>query len=120
MKAQWRFPIALAALVIGVALTYSLIFRENSTLPSGFVQGNGRVEAEQVEIAPMIAGRVDNVRATEGSLVAAGDLLVEMDTDELSAALDRAWAEVALARQTRAEAEAVVVQRQSEVASGSA
>ena len=54
------------------------------------------------------------VRRAEGDLVAAGDVLVEMDTDELSAALDRAMAEVALAEQTKAEAEAVVIQRQSE------
>ncbi|MCB4458570.1 HlyD family secretion protein, partial [Leisingera sp. McT4-56] len=60
------------------------------------------------------AGRVDRVLAAEGSLVAAGDILVEMDTDELSAAHDRAKAEAALARQTKTEAEALVVQRQSE------
>jgi HlyD family secretion protein len=51
---------------------------------------------------------------TEGSLVAPGDILVVMDTDELSASLDRAKADVALARQSKAEAEAIVLQRESE------
>lgn len=105
--------VAIVLLLAGAA-TYVSVFENNEGLPAGFVQGNGRIEAEQVDIAPTIAGRVARVMAAEGSLVASGDVLVEMDTDELSAALDRAKAEVALARQTKAEAEAVVVQRQSE------
>ncbi|MEM8957678.1 MAG: HlyD family efflux transporter periplasmic adaptor subunit [Pseudomonadota bacterium] len=77
--------------------------------------GNGRIEAEQVEIAPKTAGRVDRVFAAEGALVETGETLVEMDTDELNAQLDRANAEIALARQGEAEAEAIVLQRQSEL-----
>ena len=103
-----------AVLLLAAAVAYVFFSENREELPAGFVQGNGRIEAEQVEIAPTIAGRVARVMAAEGSLVASGDVLVEMDTDELSAALDRAKAEVALARQTKAEAEAVVVQRQSE------
>ena len=106
--------LAAAALLIAGAATFMFISESQEGLPAGFVQGNGRIEAEQVEIAPTIAGRVERVLAAEGSLVASGDVLVEMDTDELSATLDRAKAEVALARQAKAEAEAVVVQRQSE------
>ncbi len=106
--------VAVGLLIAGGAIYMSTAKNENS-LPVGFVQGNGRIEAEQVEIAPTIAGRVEKVKVSEGKLVAAGDLLVEMDTDELTAALDRAKAEVALARQTKAEAEAVVVQRESEL-----
>lgn len=105
---------ALAA-VIAAAAGFAFLSEDEQSLPEGFVQGNGRIEAEQVEIAPTIAGRVDQVLAAEGSLVAPEDLLVEMDTDELSATLDRARAEVALARQTKAEAEAVVIQRASQV-----
>ncbi len=104
----------LAGLVIAGALLYVVVAEDGDELPAGFVQGNGRVEAEQVEIAPTNAGRVAKVTATEGSMVAAGQILAEMDIDELSAALDRARAEVALANQTRAEAEALVVQRESE------
>jgi HlyD family secretion protein len=106
--------LAATVLLIAGAATYVFISQSHERLPAGFVQGNGRIEAEQVEIAPTLAGRVAQVMAAEGSLVAAGDVLVEMDTDELSAALDRAKAEVAVARQAKAEAEAMVVQRQSE------
>ncbi|MES0863413.1 HlyD family efflux transporter periplasmic adaptor subunit [Ruegeria sp. SCPT10] len=114
MKKYSFVYLALAALVIAGTLLYSIVSNSNDQLPDGFVQGNGRIEAEQVEIAPTIAGRVENVLAAEGAMVAIGDVLAEMDIDELSAALDRAKAEVALALQTRAEAEALVLQRQSE------
>ncbi len=106
--------LAASALVVAVIAAYLTVAENGNQLPAGFVQGNGRIEAEQVEIAPMIAGRVAKVIVSEGGLVSAGDLLVEMDTDELAAALDRAEAEVALALQTKAEAEAVVLQRESE------
>ncbi|MBO6759070.1 MAG: efflux RND transporter periplasmic adaptor subunit [Roseibium sp.] len=111
-----RIALALTALLLmGGAVAYYLVTQNNEDLPAGFVQGNGRIEAEQVEIAPKIAGRVDQVLAAEGDLVETGTVLVEMDTDELQAAHDRAKAEVALARQTKAEAEAVVLQRKSEL-----
>lgn len=105
---------AAAAVLLVAAAMYLFVSDDSGDLPDGFVQGNGRIEAEQVEIAPARAGRVAQVLAAEGSLAASGDVLVVMDTDELSAAYDRAKAEAALARQTKAEAEALVVQRQSE------
>lgn len=104
-----------AALLILAGAAFVFFSQDKGSLPDGFVQGNGRIEAEQIEIAQTIPGRVEKVLVAEGSLVEAGDLLVEMDTDELVAALDRAKAVVALARQSKAEAEAVVVQHESEL-----
>ncbi|WP_281995027.1 HlyD family secretion protein [Ruegeria faecimaris] len=114
MRKNVRAILTAIALLLAGAAVYFFVAEDSDELPAGFVQGNGRIEAEQVEIAPTFAGRVARVMAAEGSLVASGELLVEMDTDELSAALDRASAEVALARQTKAEAEAVVIQRESQ------
>ncbi len=112
---QWKNIILIVtALLLAGAAAVMVSQKDNDALPPGFVQGNGRIEAEQVDIAPTVAGRVAKVLAAEGSMISPGDVLVLMDTDELSAALDRALAEVALARQTKAEAEAVVVQRESE------
>ena len=115
MKTKTNVVLTAVAILLAGAATYVLSQKKDEELPAGFAQGNGRIEAEQVEIAPTIAGRVAKVTAREGSLVVPGDILVEMDTDELFAALDRAKAEVALAHQTKAEAEAVVVQRESEL-----
>jgi HlyD family secretion protein len=110
--------VTIAVLAAGVAAligTWIYTSDQSEGLPEGFAKGNGRIEAEQIEIAPTMAGRVATVLASEGSLVAPGDILVTMDTDELAAMFDGAMAEVALARQSKAEAEAVVVQRQSEL-----
>ena len=115
MKMGTGAILAAIALLLAGAAAYVFTSKNGEELPAGFVQSNGRIEAEQTEIAPTLAGRVARVMAAEGDMVASGDVLVEMDTDELSATLDRAKAEVALARQTKAEAEAVVVQRQSEL-----
>ncbi|WP_209506000.1 MULTISPECIES: HlyD family efflux transporter periplasmic adaptor subunit [unclassified Ruegeria] len=115
MKKNSLIFLALAALAMVGVVVYSLVSENGSQLPDGFAQGNGRIEAEQIEIAPTLAGRVESVMAVEGGMVATGDVLAEMDSDELSATLDRAKAEVALAHQTKVEAEALVVQRKSEL-----
>ncbi len=105
---------AIALLGVAAIGIYAYTAENSEGLPTGFVQGNGRIEAEQVEIAPKTAGRVEYVFAAEGTLVSPGDTLVTMDIAELEAAQDWAKAQVALARQAKAEAEALVVQRQSE------
>ncbi|MEL6997869.1 MAG: biotin/lipoyl-binding protein, partial [Pseudomonadota bacterium] len=104
--------VALTAAIVIVAISTAAYFwglHDRETLPTGLTQGNGRIEAEQIDIASKISGRVMRVLAEEGGLVEAGATLVEMDSDELAADLDRAKAEVALARQTRAEAQAIVI-----------
>jgi len=53
---------------------------------------------ESVVIAPEIAGRLSRIRFNEGDRVKAGDVLVEIDSVILRAELDKARAEVALAR----------------------
>lgn len=115
MRLSRAVQLVAAFAAIAAAGAYFFVSRDRAGLPTGFVEGNGRIEAEQVEIAPTAAGRVARIFAREGDLVSLGDLLVEMDTDELSAAHDRAMAEVALAEQAEAEAGAVVIQRQSEL-----
>lgn len=109
---------SIAAIFLAVAAAagaWMYVSGRPEPLPDGFVKGNGRIEAEQIEIAPTVAGRVVSVMASEGSLVSPGEILVIMDTDELSAMLDRANAEIALAHQSKAEAQAVVLQRESEL-----
>lgn len=86
-----------------------------SEVPDGITVGNGRLEADQVDISPKTPGRVVDILASEGELVAKDQVLARIDTDELMANLDRAKAEVALARETRSEAEAIVLQRESEL-----
>jgi HlyD family secretion protein len=84
-------------------------------LPPGIAKANGRLEAEQVEIATKYQGRIAVVLAKEGDLVDVGQILARMDTSELDAQLLEAKAKVVKAEHEKTEAEAVIVERQSEV-----
>lgn len=84
-------------------------------LPDGLATGNGRIEADQVDISTKIAGRVQNVSVKEGDLVKVSQVVARIDTAELDAQLLKARADVAQAESTVAEAQTVIVQRQSEL-----
>ena len=87
----------LAVVVLAVLAAVSYFWwkkQHTSELPAGIVSGNGRVEATQTDIAAKHAGRVTEVRVREGDLVAAGQVLVTMDTSELDAQLANAEAKV--------------------------
>lgn len=95
----------------------------------GFVNGNGRIEATEIDIATKVAGRVSNIAVQEGDFVQAGQLLATMETrsmqaqreeaearrQQTQAALDGARAEVALRDSDRVAAEALVEQRKSDL-----
>src|SRR5271166_6489045 len=83
-------------------------------LPAWITQANGRLEAEQVEIATKYPGRVAVVLAKEGDMVDAGQVVARMDTAELEAQLHSAEAKVRQAEFEQAMVEAVIVQRDSE------
>lgn len=109
-----RILYALLAIVV-LAVGSVWIFSDGDGIPEGIVWGNGRLEADQVDIAAKLSGRVAEILAAEGDMVSAGQRLAAMDVAELEAAHDRALAETALAEEQLAEAEALVIQRESEL-----
>ncbi|SFL39702.1 HlyD family secretion protein [Nitrosomonas aestuarii] len=80
----------------------------------GIVSGNGRIEADQVDIASKYTGRVQEILVHEGDMVQPGQVLAKMDTAELDAEIDKAKAQLAEAEAAIKQAEAEIVQRQSE------
>jgi len=84
-------------------------------LPPYIASANGRLEAEQVEIATKFAGRIAVVLAKEGDMVHAGDVLARMDTDELQAQLRAAQAQVVRAQHEKVMAETIIASRESEL-----
>ncbi len=101
---------ALLVLLVGLVVVSWQRQRVN-TVTAGFVQGNGRLEATQIDIATKLPGRLKSVMVREGDTVLAGQLLAEMDVASLDAALREAQAGVRRAENARTTAEAVAVQR---------
>jgi HlyD family secretion protein len=83
-------------------------------LPSGIASGNGRIEADPIDIATKFAGRVAELRVDEGDAVAAGQIVAVMDTRDLAASLHKAEAQEQQAQKSVQEAEASVAQMRSQ------
>jgi len=107
----WLVAVGLAVLVGVVWLNVRAPAEDG-----GFVRGNGRIEATEVDVASKFAGRVEEIRVNEGDFVRAGDVIARMDVKSLLAQLAQARAEVANARSARQTAIALVAQREADVA----
>ncbi len=99
---------------LGFGGWYYLTFIKQS-VPAGFASGNGRLEANEVDIATKIPARITSIEVDEGELVAAGQVIAHLDADELAAQLRGAEAEARQAREARAEATSVIKQRRAEL-----
>ena len=80
----------------------------------GFVSGNGRIEATEVDVAAKLGGRVQSIVVKEGEFVKAGQPLAHMQIDTLEASHDEAKARHQQAVAAVATAEAQVAVRQSD------
>ena len=107
------FAVLVVVSVIGVVYVVTLM--RQSERPEGFVSGNGRTEATDVDITTKFGGRLERVLAKEGDNVKIAQILAQFDTRELHAQLRRAEAEVSRTRQERHVATAVIAQRESEL-----
>jgi HlyD family secretion protein len=102
-----------AAWALGVALIATAC---QTKPPADRVRASGQVEATDVQVAALVGGRVLQVDVTEGQRVAAGALVVRLDTADAKAERDQADAQLRLLR-AGARVEDV---RQAEAQAGSA
>ncbi len=65
---------------------------------AGIYQVSGFIEADEVNVATEIGGRISRIAADEGDFVAAGQPLVELDTALLEAEVQQALAKIATAK----------------------
>jgi len=109
---RWVWLIVGLAVVAGGYLTW----QEYSAprLPNGIAKAAGRIEAEQIDIATKLAGRVTEVLIEEGQMVEAGAVVARLDAAEVQAQLRGAQAQIRRAEQALREAEAGVAQRASD------
>ena len=85
-------------------------------MPPGIAWGNGRIEADEIDIDTKFAGRIAEMLADEGDMVKAGQVVARMDTQDLAASLKKAEAQVQQAQRAIEEANANVAQQTSRFA----
>jgi HlyD family secretion protein len=114
---SWVIKLVIFSLILVVcgAFAWQWWQKEQTALPSDIATGNGRIEADQVDITTKYSGRVRNILAQEGDLVIPNQVLATMDTIELDAQLTQAQAQLAQTEASVNEGEALVMQRKSEL-----
>jgi HlyD family secretion protein len=114
-KPAGKWIIAALVLLVAGFLVFRFWSASRNTLPKGIGSGNGRIEAELVDIAAKEALRVEKVLVAEGDLVQAGQVLVRLNTATLDAQLAEANANVAAAEKKLAIEKAAIQSRKSEI-----
>ncbi|PZO88163.1 MAG: efflux transporter periplasmic adaptor subunit [Micavibrio aeruginosavorus] len=112
MKKNYKLILlALAILSIAAGGYYYSIARTNDL--EGVAYGNGRIEAQSIDIATRHGGRVLSVPVEEGQMVEAGDVVAELDLNDLAASLAGAKANVRATIQQKDAAASSVAQAES-------
>jgi membrane fusion protein (multidrug efflux system) len=119
--ARW---IIAAVVLVAAAIAALRYWHEESLYVS---TDNAYVQADQVEVAAQVAGPVVAVHVRDQQAVKAGDPLFDIDPGNFAIALDKARAQLEIARQSAsqesagiASAEAVLAQRRAEAANAAA
>ncbi|HUC50861.1 MAG TPA: HlyD family efflux transporter periplasmic adaptor subunit [Xanthobacteraceae bacterium] len=110
-----RVALALIVLAGGAGASYYVWQRLHPQLPAGIALGNGRLEADEIDIDTKYAGRIAQLFADEGDLVKAGQVLARMDTQDLEASLKKSQAQVAGAQRAVEEANANLEQQKTQL-----
>lgn len=86
---RWlRRVLPLAAILIAAsAVSYWWWLSLRPAVPPGIVWGDGRLEADEVDVDTKFAGRILELHADEGDMVKAGQVVAVMDTRDLQAQL---------------------------------
>jgi HlyD family secretion protein len=82
---------------------------------AGIASGNGRLEADEIDIDTKFAGRIATLYADEGDIVKGGAVVAVMDTRDLEASLKKDQAVASQAQRSLDEAKANLDQQQTQV-----
>ena len=101
-RRRWRPRVTIMVfilLVSGAAGIGWSWWRHHQMQPAGFAYGNGRLEADAIDIDTKFAGRIAKLFVDEGDIVAAGQVVAMMDTRDLEASPKKAGAPAAGCRE---------------------
>jgi HlyD family secretion protein len=115
-RSKWKALALLGIVIIGAGggYVYWQHLRQGG-LPLGLVSGNGRIEADEIDIDTKFAGRIAEMFADEGDMVKPQQIVARMDTRDIEASLKKSEAQVQGAQQSLDEAHANVVQQTTQV-----
>jgi len=120
MQSKFRKWVVIASTIALVGVLAALPLWKALLKPSGpglgFVNGNGRIEATEIDVATKLAGRIDKILVAEGEFIETGQALVRMNTDVLKAQREEAIAQSKQASAAVTSARAQVTARQSDTA----
>lgn len=102
MRKSWIWT--LVGMLSLAAVSYALfLWLSPPTLPEGLLYGNGRIEATEVTVSAEVAARVLDSALVEGRVVQADEVLVRLDTTDLTTRLKQAEANALAAQSARAD-----------------
>ena len=113
---RWSHWVWIAVLILSGAGGggYYLWKQAHPPLPSGISMGNGRIEADEVDIETKFAGRVAELLVDIGDKVAPGQVLARMDTSDIQQSLSKSEAQVSEAQRAVDETQANLIQQETQ------
>nr|WP_249792502.1 HlyD family efflux transporter periplasmic adaptor subunit [Bradyrhizobium sp. BRP22] len=110
-----RIAAALLLVALGAGGGSYYVWKQmHPPLPVGISVGNGRIEADEIDISTKYAGRVYELLADIGDMVAPGQVVARMDTRDLEQSLSKSVAQGRQAQRAIEEAQAVLSQQQAQ------
>ena len=93
-RSRSRLALLLVLLMIGAGAGIGGFWWQHhqSRLPPGIAWGNGRLEADEIDIDTKFAGRIAQLFVDEGDMAKAGQVVAMMDTRDLTASLKKSEA----------------------------
>jgi hypothetical protein len=92
---RWlRIASALALILLGATVGAYWWKQHQAQLLHSIVWSNGRIDSDEIDIDTKYAGRIAEMRAEEGDMVKAGQVVARMDTRDLEASLKKSEARV--------------------------
>jgi HlyD family secretion protein len=114
-RRSWRLAAALLIVVLGAAGGGYYVWKQaHPPLPVGISFGNGRIEADEVDIATKYAGRVAELMVDIGDMVTSGQAVARMDTRDIEQSLSKSEAQARQAQRAVDEAQANLTQQETQ------
>ena len=114
-RRRLRFSVGLIAVLLAAGGGGFFWWKHlQSQLPVGISYGNGRLEADEIDIDTKFAGRIFELHNDIGDMVSAGQVVARMDTRDLQESLRKSEAQVSQAQRAIEEAKANLEQQRTQ------